>query len=235
MGGGIGPGGQPVGYDSNIITVVTGPITLTGFAHTRDAQLTEAHINSESCTPGLQSLVRIYNNGSQPITTVALQSSLNGAALVPAGTFNVSIAPATSALVALNPTAYATNTPYSLAFKITAVNGSPDEDGTNDTLSTSGTFRVAAEAKGRWVAVRFTQDKFGSQSAWYITEQGTGVVKLTGGPYPDLPGNGTACTPTALKQIRINVTNLWLPMLPAMALIPEPVQAVSPWFPMELW
>ncbi len=96
-GSGTGPGGQIVGYDSNMITIATGPITLTGFAHTRDAQITEARAGSESRSPNLQSFVRVYNEGSQPITSVTLLSSLNGAAPVQASTFNVSIAPAPSA------------------------------------------------------------------------------------------------------------------------------------------
>ena len=179
--------------DTNVITAATGPITLTGFTNAKDAELTaDVRIEKEVCAATLKPIVRIYNKGAAPITSATLQSSLNGGAFLPAGSFSGSIAPATSALVAVPPISFSPNATNSVKFKIVNVNGSPDPNPANDTLTVGNILRTTRLAKGRYVAMRFTQDRFGAESTWQIIEEATGTVKLAGGPYPNLNNNGTA-------------------------------------------
>ena len=178
--------------DSNVITAATGPISLTGFPHSKDAELTsDIRIEKEVCEATLKPIVRIYNGGSQPITSASLQSSLNGGPFLPAGAFSGSIAPATSALVAVPPIGFSPNASNDVKFKIVAVNGSPDSNPANDTVSVSNILRTTRTSKGKYQVMRFTQDRWGSESTWKIVEEGTGLVKLAGGPYATLNNNGT--------------------------------------------
>ena len=179
--------------DSIIVNAATAPVTLTGFANAKDAELmADVRIENEVCAATLKPIVRIYNNGSAPITSATLQSSLNGGAFLPAGGFSGSIAPATSALVAVPPISFSPNATNSVKFKIVNVNGSPDPNPANDTLTVGNILRTTRLAKGRYVSMRFTQDRFGTESTWQIIEEATGTVKLAGGPYPNLNNNGTA-------------------------------------------
>ncbi len=179
--------------DGTIITACTGPITLTGFPYAKDAELKpDVYIEKEVCEANLKPLVRIYNNGSQPITTATLQSSLNGGAFQPAGSFSGIIKPATSALVAVPQIGFSPNASNRVAFKITAVNGSPDGNPANDTLSVSNILRTTRLAKGKYQVMRFNQDRYGGETTWKIIEEGTGIVKLAGGPYGTLSNNGIA-------------------------------------------
>ena len=179
--------------DTSIATAATGPIMLTGFTGTKDAELMpNVTIEKEVCEATLKPIVRVYNNGSTPITSATLQSSLNGGPFLPAGSFSGSIAPATSALVAVPPIGFSPNANNDIKFKIVNVNGSPDLNPANDTLTVSNILRTTRLAKGRYVSMRFTQDRFGAESTWKIIEEATGTVKLAGGPYPNLNNNGTA-------------------------------------------
>ena len=180
-------------HDSTIINAAVAPIILTGFGNSKDAELmTDVRIEKEVCEATLKPIVRVYNNGSAPITSATLQSSLNGGPFLPAGSFSGSIAPATSALVAVPPIGFSPNATNDIKFKIVNVNGSPDANPANDTLTISNILRTTRLAKGRYVSMRFTQDRFGAESTWKIIEEATGTVKLAGGPYPNLNNNGTA-------------------------------------------
>ncbi len=174
---------------SEIVTGAYGPVALTGFPGTTDAQvMNNVQVDKEVCAGNLTPLVRLYNNGSAPITAATVKAGVNGGTQTTA-TFSGSIAPATSALVqfpTLNFTPAASNT---LNVEVGTVNGAADPVAAGNLVAVSNIANTTRVSNGKYITMNFTQDRYGSESTWEIVEEGTGTTVLSGGPYTNLASN----------------------------------------------
>ena len=186
--------------NSEIMTAAYGPITLTGFTNTRDAEmLTGILSENEVCAGRLDPIVKMYNNGSAAITSASLTVNANGAGAATAS-YTGNIAPGSWDFVDLptyNFTPQATNT---LNVIVSNVNGQADQNTANNTVSKTGITLTNRTAAGTMASMEFTQDRYGSESSWKVYNDATNAVVAQGGPYSDLSANGTLLhsTPFAL-------------------------------------
>ncbi len=185
--------------NSEIMTAAYGPITLTGFPGTKDAQImSNVLVDKEVCAGNLTPLIRVYNNGSDAITSATIKASVNGGTQATA-TFSGSIAPATSALVQIPTVSFTPNPSNTLNLEIATVNGSADPVATGNTVAVSNIANTTRVANDQYLKMNFTQDQYGTESTWKIVEEGTGTVILSGGPYANLSGAGTLLHTDSVK------------------------------------
>lgn len=67
---------------------------------------------------------------------------------------------------------------YTYRFYVDSVNGMPDEDQTNDTLTSTATVRI-----GHQIRLDLTTDDFGNETSWAVIEPETQDTLYKGGPY----------------------------------------------------
>lgn len=176
---------------SEIITAAYGPITLTNFQNTRDASfLSGVTADNEVCAGTISSMVKLYNNGSQTITSATISSDVNGGTATNYA-FTGSIKPLTYKLISVPQINFTPSASNTLNVKITAVNGSADQDATNNTVSKANIPLVTRKADSARVTMNFTQDQYGSESSWKVYNELTGAVIAQDGPFTDLSASGT--------------------------------------------
>ena len=178
--------------DSSIITATTGPIVFTNYPGGTDLQIMpDVQVDKDVCAALLKPVIRLYNNGGSTISGAVLQASING--MLPVNiNFNRSLGPARSALFKMPALGFVPDSSNTLKVKILTVDGFPDSNPEGDSLVVSNILKTSRKVSGKYVVMRFTQDRYGAESAWKIVEEATGTVKLAGGPYPNLATNGTA-------------------------------------------
>ena len=176
--------------NTEIMTAAYGPITLTGFPGATDAQImSNVSVDKEVCAGNLTPLIRLYNNGSTPITAATLKTSVNGGTQTTTS-FSGNIAPATSALVQIPTVSFTPSASNTLNIVLGTVNGAADPVATGNTVAVANIANTTRVSNGQYVKMNFTQDQYGAESSWQIKEEGTGAVVLSGGPYTNLPAAG---------------------------------------------
>lgn len=175
--------------DKEIMTAANGPITLTGFANTKDGMPKAVAANADICS-AVAPLVRLYNNGSTTITAATLSYDLNGA-----GAQNYSFAgtikPGTSQLMAMPYATFAAQATNTLNVKLLTVNGSADQDATNNNISKANLVQTTKVSNFAAVTMEFTQDQYGSESSWKVYDETNNAVIAQDGPWSDLGAAGT--------------------------------------------
>ncbi|PSK88017.1 Omp28-related outer membrane protein [Taibaiella chishuiensis] len=176
--------------DAEVITAAYGPLTLTGFANAKDADL-QAATTAESgvCQGKLTPSIKVYNNGSEAITAATFSYNVNG------GTnstysFSGTIAPATYKNISLPAITFTPTASNTLAVNVTGVNGGADQNAANNTKSVTDILLTTKMASNRRLTMNFTQDRYGTESSWKLYEEGTGTVAAQDGPFADLTANG---------------------------------------------
>lgn len=172
--------------NTEIITGAYGPITLTGFAHPRDAALTGVTAEQEVCAGRVNPKVSIYNSGSTAVTQAALSYKVNSGA--PASyTFSGYIAPATTKKIELPEISFSPATWNTLSVTVAGVNGINDQNSTNNTYIRDS-IRISANIAGDTnMRMEYTQTNACNGSAWKLYDETTNTLIAEDGPFPDVP------------------------------------------------
>lgn len=176
---------------SEVITAAYGPLTLSGFANAKDAELQAASTAETGvCKGALNPTVKVYNNGSETITAASIEYNVNG------GTnstyaFSGSIAPATYKNVTLPEITFSPVANNTLNVKVANVNGSADQNAANNTKTVTDLLLTTKVAGNRRLTMNFTQDQYGSESTWKVLDEATGAVIAQDGPFANLSSSGT--------------------------------------------
>ena len=175
---------------SDIVTAAYGPLSLTGFEYSTDASLINAKAENTVCAGVLNPEVKIYNNGSSPITSASIEYKVNGGT---ASTYNYSgtINPATSKTVVLPEISFTPEASNNLSISIATVNGAADQNAANSTTELSNIPLTTKLATTKTLTMNFTQDRYGAESSWKFFEDGTTTVVAQDGPFANLSSNGT--------------------------------------------
>ena len=172
-----------------IITGSLGTISYTGLSYNTNAEAVQASGNTDICNADdLNPSVTVYNNGTNVITDITFEYSINnGATQTYSWTGNInSLGTKTIELPASNFTVNASNT---LDVTITSVNGAADENAGDNT--TSYTFNgTSNHGVGTDYVVTIVQDRYGDETTWGIMDS-SGSVVANGGPYSQLASNTT--------------------------------------------
>lgn len=174
---------------TEIITGAYGPISLTGFANARDLASSSLVTDAEVCAGKIASSFTLYNNGSATVTSADINYDANG------GTpstykFTGSIKPATSKVITLPVLSFSPLSSNTLNVKVAGVNGSTDQNLTNDLVTKSSIPLTTKMVNFSWMTMNFTQDRFGSECSWKVVDEATGAVVASDGPWSDLSASG---------------------------------------------
>ncbi len=169
--------------NTEIITGAYGPITLTGFAHQRDAAITRVAAENEVCAGKLNPEVSIYNGGSTPITSATLSYEANGG---PPMTYNYSgfIAPATFKSFGLPLIGFTPTTLNTLSVHVTGLNGSNDQNSANNTDSQDSIKMTTQIAGDTNMLMEYTQIDIFNGSSWKLYDEAANTVVASDGPFP---------------------------------------------------
>ena len=182
---------------TNTLTIngANGPIAITNVANAIDGGVSTLKADAETCAGNLQPSTFVFvNNGSTTITSAVINYSVTGGSLQ---TYNFagSLAPFTQTVITLPSYAFTAGATNTLNVVIASVNGSADPVTTNNAVTKSIplTTKIANSIN---MSMIFTQDQYGSESSWTITDEVTAAVLASGGPYTDLAASGTSVQPT---------------------------------------
>ena len=173
-----------------IITGSEGVINFTGLQYNLNAQLFEVSAEDGICSPNdLNPKVTVTNSGSQAITDLTFEYSVNGGATQ---TYNwtgtiTSLASETIDLPGFSFTVDPTNT---LNVSITSINGNSSDDNAADNSQSTTFTKTTNTGQGTDYVVTIVQDRYGEESTWVITDDANNVI-ASGGPYTNLGGSGT--------------------------------------------
>ena len=137
------------------------------------------------CTTSIEAVVEVTNYGELPLSSADILYGLDNG---PQQVFNwVAASPLTygqSTLVEL-PAVLVSQSDHTMQFTVANPNGVADVIAWNDTASTS------FSSFGESVTIEILQDRFGSQVSYEIYDALEIAPIASGGPFLDLPGNGT--------------------------------------------
>jgi hypothetical protein len=183
--------------ETNTLTIngANGPVAITNVANAIDGGVSTLKADAETCAGNLQPSTFVFvNNGSTTITSAVINYSVTGGSLQ-AYNFAGSLAPFTQTVITLPSYAFTAGATNTLNVVIASVNGSADPVTTNNAITKSIplTTKIANSIN---MSMIFTQDQYGSESTWTITDEVTTAVVASGGPYTDLAASGTSVQPT---------------------------------------
>ena len=175
--------------NTEIISGAYGPITLNGFAYTKDAQVQTVNSEATVCAGVLNPKTRIYNNGSSAITAATINYNVNG------GTnssynFTGSIPPATSLEISLPTITFTPTVTNTLNVIVGNVNGGADQNTANNTMSKSAILLTTLANQSSFMTMDFTQDQYGSECSWKLYDEAANTIVAQDGPWTDLSASG---------------------------------------------
>jgi hypothetical protein len=175
--------------NTEIISGAYGPLTLTGFAYTKDAQVQSVSSEATVCAGILNPKAKIYNNGSSTITSATINYNVNGGTN---STYNYtgSIAPASTVEVSLPAITFTPTTTNTLNVTIGNVNGSADQNTANNTLAKSNILLTTLASQSSFMTMEFTQDRYGSECSWKLYNETGNNIIAEDGPWADLSATG---------------------------------------------
>jgi hypothetical protein len=175
--------------NTEIISGAYGPITLTGFAYTKDAQVQSVSSEATVCAGILNPKTKIYNNGSSTITSATINYNVNGGTN---STYNYtgSIAPASTVEISLPAITFTPTTTNTLNVTIGNVNGSADQNTANNTLAKSNILLTTLAGQSSFMTMEFTQDQYGSECSWKLYNESGNNIIAEDGPWADLSASG---------------------------------------------
>jgi hypothetical protein len=175
--------------NTEIISGAYGPITLSGFAYSKDAQVQTVTSEATVCAGVLNPKTRIYNNGSSIITSANLTYNVNGGTNSNY-TFNGSIPPATSLEITLPTITFTPTTTNTLNVTVGNVNGAADQNAANNTLAKSAILLTTLIDQSSFMTMDFTQDQYGSECTWKLYDEAANTIIAQDGPWTDLSASG---------------------------------------------
>lgn len=144
-----------------------------------DATLTAiGNIPKTMCTNSISPVVTIQNNGTQPLTSLTIQYSVNGGT-PSVYTWNGNLGSLASVPVSLPAISFALATTNTLNVQVSNPNGQPDNYPSND-VATASFQRAPLAAKP--LSLRLKTDNNPSQTTWTV-KTATGTLIAQGGPY----------------------------------------------------
>ena len=175
--------------NTEIISGAYGPITLTGFAYTKDAQVQSVSSEATVCAGVLNPKAKIYNNGSSTITSASINYNVNGGTN---STFNYtgSIPPASTVEISLPAITFTPTTTNTLNVTIGNVNGSADQNTANNTIAKSNILLTTLAGQSSFMTMDFTQDQYGSECSWKLYNEAANTIVAQDGPWTDLSASG---------------------------------------------
>ncbi len=176
--------------NTEIISGAYGPITLSGFAYSKDAQVQTVTSETTVCAGVLNPKTRIYNNGSSTITSANITYNVNGGTNSNY-TFNGSIPPATSLEITLPTITFTPTTTNTLNVTVGNVNGAADQNTANNTLAKSAILLTTLIDQSSFMTMDFTQDQYGSECTWKLYDEAANTIVAQDGPWTDLSASGT--------------------------------------------
>jgi hypothetical protein len=175
--------------NTEIISGAYGPITLSGFAYSKDAQVQTVTSEATVCAGVLNPKTRIYNNGSSTITSANITYNVNGGTNSNY-TFNGSIPPATSLEITLPTITFTPTTTNTLNVTVGNVNGAADQNAANNTLAKSAILLTTLIDQSSFMTMDFTQDQYGSECTWKLYDEAANTIVAQDGPWTDLSASG---------------------------------------------
>ncbi len=188
-----------------IITGSHGVINYTGLQYNLNAGILNVSSDDFICSSNeLKPKVTIKNTGSQAITALDFEYTVNnGPTQTYSWTGNInSLGSKTIDLPDFSFTVEPTNT---LSVSITSVNGNSTDENVADNSQTINFNKTTNEGQGTDYVVTIVQDRYGSESSWVITDETDNVI-ANGGPYSNLPANGTQ---THTHNVTINTSGCY--------------------------
>ena len=175
--------------NTEIISGAYGPITLTGFAYTKDAQVQSVSSEATVCAGVLNPKAKIYNNGSSTITSATINYNVNNGTN---STFNYtgSIPPASTVEISLPAISFTPTTTNTLNVTIGNVNGSADQNTANNTIAKSNILLTTLAGQSSFMTMDFTQDQYGSECSWKLYNETGNNIIAQDGPWTDLSASG---------------------------------------------
>ena len=175
--------------NTEIISGAYGPITLTGFAYTKDAQVQSVSSEATVCAGILNPKAKIYNNGSSTITSATINYNVNNGTN---STFNFSgsIPPASTVEISLPAISFTPTTTNTLNVTIGNVNGSADQNTANNTMAKSNILLTTLAGQSSFMTMDFTQDQYGSECSWKLYNEAANTIVAQDGPWTDLSASG---------------------------------------------
>jgi hypothetical protein len=183
------------------INAAHGPVVLNNFANTLDiastnVTTTDGAVTADAsvCTGPLGGIgFKFVNNGSTPVTQAVFSYNVNGGTPM-TYTWTGSVNPMdASKTITLSPIAFTPIASNSLNITVLSVNGSPDQNPTNNTWTKIVPYAVTANTLA--MQMDFTQDQWGSEVGWKVIDEVTSVpvtgANITAGTYADLGASGT--------------------------------------------
>lgn len=175
-----------------IITGSETKVKLSNFLYSRDISITNVSSYNDICNDSIQPTVRIKNLGSDTVTSISFQYSINGNSNLTYNWTGFLLPYSSSDIVFPFLTSFTVMPSNAITVSIGNINGNTDQNSTNDTFVKSNilqTNNITSGANGH--VFTFVQDRYGSESTWKIIEDETNTVIASGGPYADLSANGT--------------------------------------------
>ena len=175
--------------NTEIISGAYGPITLTGFAYTKDAQVQSVSSEATVCAGILNPKAKIYNNGSSTITSATINYNVNNGTN---STFNFSgsIPPASTVEISLPAISFTPTTTNTLNVTIGNVNGSADQNTANNTMAKSNILLTTLAGQSSFMTMDFTQDQYGSECSWKLYNEAANTIVAQDGPWTNLSASG---------------------------------------------
>jgi hypothetical protein len=176
---------------TNSLTIngANGPINIANIANVRDAAVNTLVADAQTCAGNLQPMkFNLVNNGSAAMTSASITYSVSGGTAM-VYNFSGNLAPLTQTVITLPAYSFPAAATNTLSVMVTSVNGSTDQNATNDVVTKSIplTTNIANAAS---LTMDFTQDQYGSESTWEIREEVSNTLVASGGPYSDLAASG---------------------------------------------
>ncbi|MFM9057436.1 MAG: T9SS type A sorting domain-containing protein, partial [Bacteroidota bacterium] len=173
---------------NKIINVNEVPITFSGFTTVNNAQLVSINSIEDVCVGSIEPKFRLSNQGSSPITAATISYAVNG------GTPSVynwsgNLNPLGTTDVTLPLTTFTVSPSNTLDISVVDVNGGNDDDPSNNASNTTFAATTSNSPTVN-LTLNLTQDRYGSEITWEFLD-GSGNTLANGGPYADLPANGT--------------------------------------------
>ena len=182
--------------ETNTLTIngANGPIAITNVANAIDGGVSTLKADAETCAGNLQPSTFVFvNNGSTTITSAVINYSVTGGSLQ-AYNFTGSLAPYTQTVITLPSYAFTAGATNTLNVVIASVNGGADPVTTNNLITKSIplTTKIANSTN---ISMIFTQDQYGDELTWTITDEVTTAVLASAGPYATLTAVGVLTHP----------------------------------------
>ncbi|MEI6695930.1 MAG: Omp28-related outer membrane protein [Bacteroidota bacterium] len=181
-----------------IITGAEKTPVLTNILYAKDISLVSITTANEICAPNLVPVVKVTSLGSDTVTSIAFSYTVNGGTAA-TYTWTGTMLPFSSKTITFPAiTGFTVLASNAITIGVTTVNGVADQNTANNSQTKSNILKTSNTTSGATGHVfTFTQDQYGSESTWKITDDAANII-ASGGPYADLTAAGVLAHPVNL-------------------------------------